>query len=56
MLKNLSRYNQKFLNNFSKKYKHMINIIIFNISHAIKQSFGCLPPYIFIFYRMIKKP
>lgn len=34
MLKNLSRYNQKFINNF-------------NISHAIKQSFGCLPPYIF---------
>lgn len=28
MLKNLSRYNQKFINNFNKKYKHMINIVI----------------------------
>lgn len=47
MLKNLSRYNQKFINNFNKKIQTYDKYSNFNISHAIKQIFGSLPPYIF---------
>lgn len=47
MLKNLSRYNQKFLNNFNKQLQTHDKYNNLNIFHAIKQSFGCLLTYIF---------
>lgn len=50
MLKNLSRYNQKFLNNFNKQIQVHDKYNNFNISYAIKQSFGCLPLYIFLYF------